>query len=353
MELFPLFSAVLVLAAVFAWVNYRYLKLPTTIGVMVMALGASTVVVLLRAVGVVPAEPIADFLGQLEFGSAVLDVWLAFLLFAGALHVDFGRLLGSAKVIGILATLGVVFTMLMVGALIHLVAGFCGVELSFIEAAVFGALIAPTDPIAVLGILRTAGAPKDLEIKITGESLFNDGVGVVLFTVVLAVAGAGGIHAPHGALEISKFFAWEVFGALGLGLLCGYLTYLLMRVVEDAHLEVLLTFALACGLFSLCGALHTSGPLAVVAAGLFIGNSGRALAMGEEVRRRVDEFWELVDEILNVLLFVLIGLEVLVLDLSGPAIALGFLAIPLVLASRFVGTKLLLSMLGRSLNLPA
>ena len=352
MELFPLFSAVLVLAALFAWVNHRSLRLPTTIGVMAMALGTSVVVVILRGTGLVPAPPIENFLGKLEFGNAVLNVWLALLLFAGALHVDMGRLLGSGLEIGILATLGVLLTTILVGWMIHLVAGTCGIELSLLEASVFGALIAPTDPIAVLGILRTAGAPKELETKITGESLFNDGVGVVLFTVVLALAGAGGEHAPEGLLGITGFFAWEVFGALGLGLLVGYIAYRLMLAVEDAHLEVLLTFALACGLFSLCGALHTSGPLAVVAAGLLIGNSGRRLAMGEEVRRRVDEFWELVDEILNVLLFVLIGLEILVLDLAWPSIALGLVAIPIVLLARFVGTKSLLTLLRRGLRMP-
>ena len=352
MELFPLFSGVTVLAAVFAWVNHRYLRLPTAIGVMAMALGLSLVVLLLRGIGLVDAASITSPLERLEFEDAVLDVWLAFLLFAGALHVDLGRLFGAARTIALLATLGVLITTFVVGGVVHVVAGWMGIELSFRVALVFGALIAPTDPIAVLGILRSAGAPKRLETKITGESLFNDGVGVVLFTVVLALAGGGGEHAPHDEFEIARFFVWEVFGALALGLLAGWVAYRMLRAVEDAHLEVLLTFALACGLYALCGRLHTSGPLAVVAAGLLIGNSGRTLAMGEDVRRRVDEFWELVDEILNVLLFVLIGLEILILDLSGAAIALGVLAIPIVLFARFAGTKLLLTLFGRGLDLP-
>ncbi len=344
MELFPLFSTVLVLAALFSYLNHRFLKFPTTIGVMAIAMAISIVLILVGA-----DEALEGFLRPLPLNEVLLDFMLAFLLFAGALHVDAGLLLGRARAIGILATIGVIATTLLVGWMIFEVQGVLGGELSFLACLLFGALIAPTDPVAVLAVLKSAKAPKSLEAKIAGESLFNDGVGVVVFSVVLVLA-IGDPGAEATVWGVITVLAQEVIGAVLLGLAAGYFVYLLLRSVENHQVELLLTLALAAGLYSLCHALHTSGPLAVVVAGLLIGNSGRALAMGEEVRRHIDDFWELVDEVLNAMLFVMIGIELLfVVESSSPSLPwiLGFIAIPLVLLARFVTVATTVRILGR------
>ena len=338
MDLFPLFSAVLVLAALFSYLNHRFLKFPTTIGVMAISMVMSIVLILIGA-----DEKLEGFLRPLPLDELLLDFMLAFLLFAGALHVDAGRLLGRARVIGILATVGVVVTTFLVGGLIFEAQQALGGELPFLSCLLFGAVISPTDPVAVLAVLKTSGAPESLEAKIAGESLFNDGVGVVVFSVVLALAvgsgGAGGHAADPTLGGVLGTLAWEVLGAIVLGIVSGYVVFLLLRSIENSQVELLLTLALAAGLYSLCTALHTSGPLAVVVAGLLIGNTGRALAMGDEVRRNIDTFWELIDEVLNAMLFVMIGVEILfVVETASPSLPwiLGALAIPLVIFARFV-----------------
>ncbi len=333
MEFFPLFSAVLVIAALFSYLNHRFLRLPTTIGVMVISLVASILLVVLDHSGWDVRGPAVGYLEQLHFREFLLDCLLSFLLFAGALHVDLGQLLGQRFVILSLATVGVVLTTFLVGALSYLAFGALGFEVGFGPCLVFGALISPTDPIAVLGILKKVGVPKSLETKITGESLFNDGVGVVVFSVLLSIVAGGRDATVQG---VAGYFAQEVLGSVVLGLVFGWIVYRLLRTVENYQVEVLLTLALAVGLYSLTMRLHSSGPLAVVVAGLWIGNSGRTLAMSPVTREHVDSFWELIDEILNVILFVLIGLELLVIDLSSSMLLAGVLAIPLVLAARFV-----------------
>jgi CPA1 family monovalent cation:H+ antiporter len=341
MELFPLFAGVLVVSALLAWLNHRLLRLPPTIGVMVLALGVSFLLHAGDAVGLGVEDRAVELLERLRFREALLDCMLAFLLFAGALHVDLGDLGGQRRVVGLLATVGVLATTALVGAAGYGLAQLVGVPLRFQDALLFGALIAPTDPIAVLGILKRTGAPKSLETKITGESLFNDGIGVVVFGVVLAWAAGGGGHGGELSVEgTSLLLLREVGGAVVLGGLGGWVAYLLLRSVDDHHVEILVTLALATGLYTAALALHSSGPLAVVVAGLLVGNSGRRLAMSEASRRRLDDFWEVVDEVLNVMLFVLIGLEVLVLEAEPWTVAAGLVAIPLVLVARFlsVGT---------------
>ena len=345
MELFPLFSAVLVVAALFSYLNHRFLKLPTTIGVMVISMVVSLGLLLLGL-----GKPSRELLESLNFSETLLDCMLAFLLFAGALHVDAARLMGQRRVIGILATVGVVATTFLVGTSLWLIARAVELEIEFVYCLLFGALISPTDPIAVLGVLKSAGVPKSLEAKIAGESLFNDGVGVVVFAAILGFAGGSGHGEAMGVMEMGAFFAQEVLLAVVLGLVAGYLAFLLLRSIENYQVELLITLALAAGLYSFCTSIHSSGPIAVVVAGLLIGNTGRALAMGEEVRRHLDTFWELVDEVLNVVLFVLIGLELLVIvdaDLPLRAWLLGVVAIPLVLACRFASVAGTIGLLRR------
>jgi CPA1 family monovalent cation:H+ antiporter len=361
-SIFSLASAALVTAAVFSWLNYRFIGLPTTIGVMLIALGMSLALHLLAVVGFDVETPVRDLLERIEFSESLLQVMLAFLLFAGALHVDLERLRSQKWVIGILATAGVVASTAIVGACTVALSGLLELGLGPVQCLLFGALISPTDPIAVLGILKTAGVPKSLETKITGESLFNDGIGVVVFMVILQIAagapdashGAAAVHgaadaAAHtlGALDVAKLFVVEVGGALALGLVCGWIAYRMIKTVDGYQVEVLITLALCMGLYSLASALHASGPLAVVVAGLFIGNSGRTYGMSAQTTEHVDRFWELIDEILNVVLFVLIGAEVLVIRLTGSALAAGLLAIPFVLGARLVAVGGAVALLSR------
>jgi CPA1 family monovalent cation:H+ antiporter len=337
MDLFPLFSAVLAIAALFSWLNHRFIKLPTTIGVMLIALCMSLALFGLELLGVEVREPAARLLERLRFRETLLDGMLAFLLFAGALHVDMGHLMGQKRVIASLATVGVLVTTLLVGVLTWEATRLVGLEVSLLHCVLFGALISPTDPIAVIGILKQAHAPKSLETKIAGESLFNDGIGGVVFMVVQGLAVGGG-EVTLGSVGL--LFAEEVIGGLLLGLGGGWLAFSLIRSVDNYQVEVLISLALAMGVYSLAAALHSSGPLAVVVAGLFMGNTGRTLGMSPTTRGRLDDFWELLDEILNVILFVLIGLELLVVSLDGKVLLVGLIAIPVTLAARLasVGT---------------
>ncbi|MEM7309927.1 MAG: sodium:proton antiporter [Planctomycetota bacterium] len=339
MDLFPLFSAVLATAALFSWLNHRFIKLPTTIGVMLIALVMSLGLIALNLVGVEVREPAVELLEQLRFREALLDCMLAFLLFAGALHIDLNLLLGQKRVIGVLATVGVVVTTFLVALMTWAVTAMVGLEVSFLHCLLFGALISPTDPIAVLGILKQAKAPKSLATKIAGESLFNDGIGVVVFLVMMQLAGGGGHGGDGGGMtvgDIGVLFSREVFGGVVVGLGTGWLAYLLIRSVDHYQVEVLITLALAMGGYTLAMSMHASGPLSVVVSGLLMGNTGRAIGMSAVTRERLDTFWELIDEILNVVLFVLIGLEVLVLDFSGPVLLVAVLAIPITLFARFL-----------------
>ncbi len=363
MDPFHLLSLTLVTAALLSWLNHRFIRLPTTIGVMIIALVMSLGLQGFRLVGLDVETPVESLLERIDFSHALLDIMLAFLLFAGALHVQIDNLLGQKWIITGLATVGVLVSTLLVGGMVFYAADAFGTPLPFLTCLVFGALISPTDPIAVMGILKQAGAPKSLETKIAGESLFNDGIGVVLFSVLVTVAMASGgeatavdvaaggatpaIH-PPGASDIAALVAVEVVGAIVLGLLFGWITFRLLRSVDNYQVEVLLTLALCTGVYSLADALHSSGPLAVVVAGLLIGNTGRRYALSKRTAEHVDTFWELVDEILNVVLFVLIGMEVLVLDFTdGSRLAMGLLAIPLVLAARFLAVGGAVSMLRR------
>jgi CPA1 family monovalent cation:H+ antiporter len=329
----------LVTAAVLAWVNHRFIGLPTTIGVMLIALAMSLGLQLITALGIPLEQPVEQLLIEVDFSETVLDMMLAFLLFAGALHVKLDHLREQKWIITTLATVGVLVSTALVAGMTYVLARAMSMEITFGSCLLFGALISPTDPIAVLGILKSAGVPKSLETKITGESLFNDGIAVVVFSLLVGLVGGGhgesGGHGATGAADVAALLAVEVGGALALGMVCGWLAYRMLSTVDSYQVEVLITLALCTGVYALASSLHSSGPLAVVVAGLLIGNSGRQHAMSERTVEHVDTFWELVDEILNVVLFVLIGMEVLVLTYDGRHVLAGLLVIPVVLLARF------------------
>jgi CPA1 family monovalent cation:H+ antiporter len=345
---FALFSLVIVVAALFSFVNHRFIGLPTIIGVTLIALAMSLVLIIAGAIGLPVREAVAVSLGRLDFGRVVLDGMLAFLLFAGALNVKFEDLLGQKLTVGVLATAGVVVSTFLVGSLTWLLGRLLGLGLGITESLLFGAIISPTDPIAVLGILRGSGAPKSLQAQMAGESLFNDGIGVVMFAVLLGIAEAGG-HAGHGpnAGAIAFMLVREVAGSFALGLGLGWLTFLMLRSVDNYQVEIFLTLALAMGLYSLATALHTSGPLAVVVAGLIIGGKGRSHAMSPRTVQHLDMFWEIIDEVLNVVLFVLIGFEFLVVPFSGTLLLLGIAVVGLVLVARYLSVGATVLALGR------
>ncbi len=333
MDLFNILAILLTLTALFSYLNHRYIGLPVTIGVMLIALSMSLLLNLLGSFGLDLEEQVERMLREVDFDKTLLHGMLSFLLFAGALHINLNDLAERKWSISLLATVGTLLSTFIVGTLAWWVLGWFGIELSYIYCLLFGALISPTDPIAVLGILKHAGAPKSLEIKISGESLFNDGVGVVIFLVILEVAT--GTHQPSVG-HIGLLFTQETVGGGLFGLALGYLAYQMLKSVDNYQVEVLITLALVAGGYALAGALHLSGPIAMVVAGLLIGNHGRLFAMSEKTRDRLDVFWELVDGILNAVLFVLIGLEVLVLTFTHQYLLASLLMIPLVLLARFI-----------------
>jgi CPA1 family monovalent cation:H+ antiporter len=327
-------AAILVSAtALFAFLNARFLKLPMPIGVTLAALALSLGLVLF---GGADAVPWADrLLASLDFDELVMHGMLAFLLFAGALFVDLDDLNRQRGPILLLATVGIVLSTFLVGAGTWLLLGWLGLDLPFLYALAFGALISPTDPIAVLAILKRVGVPDATETLITGESLFNDGVGVVVFGVLLSLLDGGG-HGEASVGAVATLFVQEAGGGLAFGAVLGYGGYLLLNQIDDHTAEILITLAIVTGGYAAALAMHTSGPLAVVVAGLFIGNRGRLLAMSARTREHLDIFWELADELINALLFVLIGVEVLILRFTTLAVEAALLAIPLVLLVRFV-----------------
>jgi CPA1 family monovalent cation:H+ antiporter len=347
MSPFTAFAILITATALFSYINARYLRLPSTIGAMVAALAASIVLIALGFVGLDVRAWADSLLGTVDFDVLLMEGMLSFLLFAGALHVDLGDLFERKWSILSLATVGILISTFVVGTLIWLVFGWIGLDMPYIYALLFGALISPTDPIAVLGLLRRAGIPRTLETMITGESLLNDGVGVVLFLMILGfVTGGGGHGADDPSLtQAGIFFLQEAVGGLLLGVILGFIAYYLLKSIDNYIVEVLITLALVSGGYALAGALHTSGPLAMVSAGLLTGNRGRTFAMSDTTREHLDDFWELLDEILNAVLFVLVGLEVLVLHFSGLNVVAGLLTIPLVLGSRFLSVGLPISIL--------
>jgi len=333
MKLFNILAILITLSAGFSYLNHRFIRLPNTIGLMIMALLVSLGLALLGPFSFGLKAEAHRLLANIDFDETLLHGMLSFLLFAGALHVNLAHLAKQKWIIGLLATVGVLGSTFSIGFISRWVLGLLGIEIPLIDCLLFGALISPTDPIAVLGILKKVGVPESLETKITGESLFNDGVAVVIFLIFLEIA--------TGTREVTTasvlgLFAKEALGGVVFGLIIGWIAYWMLKSIDNYQVEVLITLALVTGGFAMADELHISGPIAMVVAGLLIGNHGRLLAMSDQVRDHLDKFWELVDEILNAVLFVLIGLEVLALTFSREYFIAGALFIPLLLMVRFI-----------------
>ena len=334
---FQIVSAILALVAICGYLNYRYVGLPSTIAQMAFALILSLVALGLDHAGWFDADTVKAIIAHIDFPALLLDVMLPFLLFAGALHINLRDLAEVRTPVVILATVSVVIATAVTGVLTWYAASMIGVVLPFMTALMFGALISPTDPIAVLSILRQAGASRTLYAKIGGESLFNDGVALVLFVGILRIAAQPG---SMDAGDFARFLLQQAGGGLALGGLLGWVSYRALKSIDDYKTEVIMTLAVvACGT-SIAELLHVSAPLAMVAAGLIVGNHGRDLGMSEVTRRNIDVFWELIDEILNALLFFVIGLELVVVPFSPMAIGLGLLATAAVLFGRFASVAL-------------
>ena len=331
MELFDILAIVLSLTAGFAYINHRFIGLPVTIGVMVIALCVSLLLQIVDLFGFHLGNEAERWLSTIDFNATLLHGMLSYLLFAGSLHVKLDDLQDQKWIIGLLATVGTLLSTFLVGTITWWLLALLGISLPYIMCLVFGSLISPTDPIAVLGILKNAKAPKSLEVKITGESLFNDGVGVVIFLVLAEIAA--GIHEPT-PIHIAGMFVQEALGGAVFGLVLGMIGYELLKSIDQYQVEVLITLGLVTGGYALASTLHLSGPIAIVVAGLIIGNQGRKFAMSEQTRKHLDGFWELMDEILNAVLFVLIGLEVLILTFTQEYVFASLLLIPLILLCR-------------------
>ena len=390
MGLIDIMGVLVALAAGLAFINHKLLRLPTTVGLMLLALINAGLVLLVGRFYPPAIDAAQHLIGSIDFNTSLMQGMLGYLLFAGALHVNLNDLRQQKLVIALLATVGVLITTVLVGGFAYGITQLLGIEVRLLHCLIFGSLIAPTDPIAVLSIVKKLGAPKSLETKIAGESLFNDGVGVVVFIALMGVAGLGGGHEevdtptssehyeqvladiqkqygmgssplanhseldealghkdPHAesannvedeptALSIAADFAHEAGGGILFGLALGLVAFFLIRSIDHYTTEILLSLAIVTGGYALAYKLHVSGPLAMVVAGLLIGNHGRALAMSDKTREHLDTFWELVDELLNAVLFVLIGLEVLVLSLDGQYLLAGALAVPAALLARFM-----------------
>lgn len=335
MDYFSVAAILTVLSAVFGYINVRFLKLPITIGLMIITMVFTLIVVAIGQFDDTLLVREKELISQIDFKTVLLDIMLSFLLFAGALHTNFAQLKVQRWPVFVFATAGVLMSTFLVGTIMFYVLQFIGIEVAFIYCLLFGALISPTDPIAVLGILKKAGAPKKLETKIVGESLFNDGVGVVVFLTIFNIASStsGSVE----VFEIVKLFVVEVIGGVALGVILGWIAYRMMRSIDNYEIEVVITVAVVMGGTLVAHKLHMSAPLAMVTAGLIVGNDTvRNTAMSEITESYVDKFWELIDVFLNTILFVMIGMEMLVLTFEGSYILAGLLGIPIVLLSRFV-----------------
>lgn len=381
MDLFSVISIIIVLSALFGYINVRFVKLPNTIGMMVIAILFTLVLLGSSYFTDYFLNSAKRIIEQVDFETLLLDVMLGFLLFAGAMHTNFDQLKVQRLPVLVFSTIGVLMSTFLVGTIVYFVFPLIGHSPKYIHCLLFGALISPTDPIAVLGILKKAGVPKKLETKIVGESLFNDGVGVVVFLTIFSIA-FGGHHGEDGhaqksleagtpivtrvsldtegeaatdnhddkehaaehdgeptnmVFRVGKMFLQEVLGGVLLGLALGFLTFQLLRSIDNYEVEVMITLACVMGGYSLAIWLHMSAPLAMVVAGLIVGNDTvRGTAMSAQTEQYVDHFWELLDMLLNAVLFVLIGLEILILQLTTSYFIAAAVAIGIVLASRYL-----------------
>ena len=350
MTVFQIASLLIVLAGAFGAINYFFLKLPSAIGILIVALTASLVVMGVDAIwpeiGI--SQTVTEGVSRFEFSTALLEGMLGLLLFAGALHVNLADLRAQWRVVFLMATMGVALSTLVVGVGFSWLTG-----VPFIVALVFGALISPTDPVAVLGVLREANLRKALETKIAGESLFNDGVGYVVFLVLVGIAFPVGDHHGSGLTDAALLFLKEAGGGAVLGIVLGWLVFRVMRLINDYSLEVLLTLGLAFGGYELAVYLHVSAPIMAVCAGLLIGHVGPRGGMSMETRDYVDAFWKLIDEILNAVLFLMIGFEVFAIAFEMDFVVAGVASIALALLARLAAVAVPIYLLKPFRTFPA
>ena len=349
MDYFGIASTLIVISALFGYINVRFLKLPITIGLVLITIVFTLVAVIIGQFDDTILQTERDFITNINFGSLLLDVMLSFLLFAGALHTNFDQLKIQRWPILAFSTVGVLVSTLLVGVIMYPLLTAMGFNVNFIHCLLFGALISPTDPIAVLGILKKVGAPKKLETKIVGESLFNDGVGVVIFLTIYAIT-----KKPDAAIkfsEIATLFIQEVGGGILLGGLLGWLAYRLMKSINNYEVEVIITLAVVMGGTLLADKWHLSAPLSMVTAGLIVGNDTvRETSMSDITEVYVDKFWELIDVLFNTILFVMIGMEILVLPLDVGYVYAGLLAIPILLMCRYMSLFLPIKFFAKRLD---
>ncbi len=333
MNFYDTFSILIVISALFAYINYRFIKLPSTIGLMLIAIVTSLVLLAIAKFFPVVMKDTTELLHHFDFSELLLGSMLSFILFAGAIHVKANDLKKEWFSILTYVSLGLLLSTFIIGTALYLILPVFQLQVPYIQCLLFGILISPTDPIAVLAILKKAGISKSTKTKITGEALFNDGIAVVIFLTILKIAN------HTGQLEwwdVGLIFMREAVGGLSLGIAVGYGSYLLMKSIDNYKVEVLLTLAVVMGSYTLASKLELSGPLAMVAAGIIIGNKGRFKAMSDNTWNYVSSFWELTDEILNAILFVLIGLELLVIPFKANYLLIGLISILVVLMSRYI-----------------
>ena len=349
MNYFEVASIIVSLSAIFGYINEKYLKLPTTIGLMLISI---IFTLLVNIIGYVYPEILSsqkELISSIDFSEVLLDMMLSFMLFAGALHTNVQRLKELARPVLGFAVVSTMISTFLVGSLMYLILNLMGLHIDYIYALLFGALISPTDPIAVLGILKKAKINKKVETVIVGESLFNDGVGVVIFLTILSIAKKG--MENFDIVHVLELFSIEVFGGILLGLAIGWITYQMMKSIDSFDVEVLVTLAAVMGGTVLAHKLHVSAPLAMVTAGLMIGTDRvRQNAMSELTEAYVDKFWELIDVILNIVLFVMIGMELLIIEFKPQYLIAGIIGIIVVLISRYLALKPLLKYFERKIK---
>lgn len=343
MQVYNLITIIIVLTAIFSYLNFKLLRLPATIGVMIISLLASLVIIVMGYFNQHLFNQVTSFVGTIDFHTALMKVMLSFLLFAGAIHIDVKKLKKEIRPILVFATIGVIISTFIVGALFFFVAQLIGFQINFLYCLLFGVLISPTDPIAVMGILSKANIPPLLEIKISGESLFNDGVAVVIFVTIAEIIDVGIQNISFAS--IAWVFLRDAGGGILFGAALGYLGFYLLRSINNYIIEVLITLALVMGGYLLADMLHVSGPLAMVIAGIITGHKTRKHGMSDVTRDYVDKFWEMIDEVANAILFLLIGFEMLVIPFSFSVFLLGCITIIIVLFARFISVAIPISIL--------
>ncbi|AYD48691.1 MAG TPA: sodium:proton antiporter [Arachidicoccus soli] len=349
MELYNSFAVIIVLAAVFGYINFRFIKLPNTIGVMIISLVGSLGMIGLGKLYPNLFQETLKVIKSLDFYTVLMKIMLSFLLFAGSIHINVKEMRKERTSIITFSTIGVLLSTVIVASLSYFVCHIFGLPISFIYCLLFGALISPTDPIAVLEILKNANIPKSLEMKISGESLFNDGIAVVIFLTILEAMRLGVDKLTF--VNVLLLFLREAGGGLLFGFLLGYVAYAALRTIDNYKVEVMITLAVVMGGYMFADYIHISGPLTMVIAGIFIGNKGRRLGMSEVTRDYVDKFWEMVDEALNAMLFLLIGMEMLVINFSTSYLWIGMCAIAIVLVSRYISVSIPIAILKYKSNI--